>query len=277
MLTRQVPIPGVDLALAEAGGGGRPLLLVHGFAGAKEDFTDWLDPLASKGWHAVAYDQRGHGQSGDPATEEDISLAVLGDDLLALADALGWGRFVLLGHSMGGMVAQLVALRAPERLRALVLMDTGHGPPDGIDQSTVALGAEVVRQGGMAGLVEAQRAAGPSPLETPAHLRLVGQRPEYGEWCEAKTLAASPEMWLAISGEIVKQPDRLEALAALRLPVLVMVGEQDRAFLRQSQAMAAAIPGARLAIVRDGGHSPQFESSDEWWLALTTFLEEVTT
>jgi len=84
-------------------------------------------------------------------------------------------------------------------------------------------------------------------------------------------------MWLAISGEIVKQPDRLEALAALRLPVLVMVGEQDRAFLRQSKAMAAAIPGARLAIVRDGGHSPQFESSDEWWLALTTFLEEVTT
>jgi pimeloyl-ACP methyl ester carboxylesterase len=76
---------------------------------------------------------------------------------------------------------------------------------------------------------------------------------------------------------MVGQPDRLDALRALRVPVLVMVGEQDQAFLASSRAMAAVIPGARLAVVRDGGHSPQFESSDEWWRALTTFLEEVKT
>ena len=70
MLTRRLSVHGVDLAVAESGGGGRPLLLVHGFGGAKEDFTDWLDPLAQQGWHAVAHDQRGHGASGDPGTEE---------------------------------------------------------------------------------------------------------------------------------------------------------------------------------------------------------------
>jgi len=277
VLTRHLTVRGVDLAVAEAGGGGRPLLLVHGFAGAKEDFTEWLDPLASRGWHAVTYDQRGHGQSSRPAAEAAFSLDIFRDDLLALADALGWDRFALLGHSMGGMVAQLVALLVPERLSALVLMDTGHGPVEGIDSAMLELGATLVRQGGMAALVEAQRAAGPSPLDTPAHLRLVAQRPEYGRWSEAKALDASPQMWLALSREMVGQPDRLDALAALRVPVLVLVGEQDQAFLAQSRAMAAVIPGARLAVVADGGHAPQFESSDEWWRALTTFLEEVKT
>jgi 3-oxoadipate enol-lactonase len=282
--TRTLPVNGLDLSLAESspagspgsGGGEQSLLLLHGFAGAKEDFTEWLDPLARRGWHAVAYDQRGHGRSADAGTEEAYSLEIFAGDLLGVADALGWDRFTLLGHSMGGMVAQLVALNAPERLRALVLMDTGHGPIEGIDPAMAELGASIVREGGMAALVEAQRAAaGEVPLDTPAHLRLVAQRPEYGQWCESKTLAASPSMWLAISRELLHRPDRLDALRRLELPVLVIVGEQDEAFLPASRAMAAAIPGARLAVIPNGGHSPQFESSDEWWRVLTAFLKEV--
>ena len=62
------------LAVAEAGVGGRPLVLVHGFTGAKEDFTEWLDPLAELGWHAVALDQRGHGESHKPHDEAAYSL-----------------------------------------------------------------------------------------------------------------------------------------------------------------------------------------------------------
>lgn len=276
MQTRTLSVDAVDLSLAESVGGDRPLLLIHGFAGAKEDFTEWLDPLARRGWHAVAYDQRGHGHSGDPGTEDAYSLDIFAGDLLNVADGLGWDRFTLLGHSMGGMVAQLVALKAPERLAALVLMDTGHGPVEGLDPAMVELGASVVREGGMAALVDAQKAAaGDAPLDTPAHLRLVAQRPEYGEWCESKTLTASPSMWLAVVAEMLHQPDRLDALRGLDLPVLVIVGEQDEAFLPASRAMAAAIPGARLAVIPDGGHSPQFESSDEWWRALTAFLEEV--
>src|SRR3954469_7144761 len=114
---------GIHLNVAEAGRGGRPFLLVHGFTGAKEDFTEWLERLANQGWHAVANDNRGHGASSKPDDTGRYSFDALADDVLALADAL-WGRgahFVLLGHSMGGMVAQVVALRAPERLAALVL------------------------------------------------------------------------------------------------------------------------------------------------------------
>jgi pimeloyl-ACP methyl ester carboxylesterase len=115
-----------ELAVAEAGEGGRPLLLVHGFTGAKEDFTDFLDPLADLGWHAVAPDQRGHGGSHKPESEDHYSFDAFTTDLLGLIDALGWERCAVLGHSMGGMVVQLAVLRAPERFDALVLLDTSH-------------------------------------------------------------------------------------------------------------------------------------------------------
>src|SRR5580704_557581 len=106
---RTIRVDGVELVVAESGAGGRPLLLLHGFTGAKEDFTEWLDPLAARGWHAVAPDHRGHGSSSKPASDDAYSFAILADDMLGLADALGWDRFALLGHSMGGMVAQVMA------------------------------------------------------------------------------------------------------------------------------------------------------------------------
>jgi pimeloyl-ACP methyl ester carboxylesterase len=266
---------GLPLSVAEAGAGGRPLLLVHGFCGAKEDFTEWLDRLAAAGWHAVAYDQRGHGHSGHPAGEAPFSLSIFADDALAVADELGWQRFVLLGHSMGGMVAQLVALAAPKRLAGLILMDTGHGPVDGFEPDLVEMGRKVVREGGLAALVEAQRAVGPGPLDSAAHLRLCHERAGYREFCDDKTLVASPEMWLAMVGELLDQPDRLAALAGLEMPVLVVVGEQDEGFVGPSRALAAAIPDARLVVVTGGGHSPQFEAPGPWWEAIATFLSGV--
>src|SRR3954453_5854689 len=101
---------GIHLNIAEAGRGGRPFMLVHGFTGAKEDFTEWLDRLAGEGWHAVAADNRGAGASEKPADEADYSFDLLADDVFAVADSL-WGvdtQFVLLGHSMGGMIAQVM-------------------------------------------------------------------------------------------------------------------------------------------------------------------------
>ncbi len=70
---RLVNLGDVQLSIAEAGAGQRRLLLVHGFTGAKEDFTSWLDRLAGLGWHAVAPDLRGHGASSKPAEESAYS------------------------------------------------------------------------------------------------------------------------------------------------------------------------------------------------------------
>jgi pimeloyl-ACP methyl ester carboxylesterase len=275
MDTTTVDRSGIALSVTQAGADGRPLLLVHGFCGAKEDFTEWLERLGAEGWHAAAYDQRGHGHSAQPAGEAAFSLSIFADDLMAVVDDLGWDRFVLLGHSMGGMVAQLVALAHPDRVAGLILMDTGHGAVGGFDSTLVELGRQVVRNDGMAALVEAQRALGPGPLDSPAHLRLCEERPGYRDFCDDKTRAVSADMWLAMSGELFDQPDRLAALAGLSMPVLVVVGEQDQGFLGPSRAMAATIPGARLAVIPDAGHSPQFEAPGPWWEAVSVFLSEV--
>src|SRR5579859_2707969 len=154
LVERQVNLSDVQLSIAEAGAGQFPLLMVHGFTGAKEDFTPWLGRLADLGWYAVAPDLRGHGASSKPAAESAYSFEVLADDMLRLADELGWDRFVLLGHSMGGMVAQFVARSAAARLAGLVLMDTTHGPLDSLDPALVEAAVSIVREQGIGTLAD---------------------------------------------------------------------------------------------------------------------------
>jgi pimeloyl-ACP methyl ester carboxylesterase len=275
METRRVDVGELTLEVLEAGSGGRPLLLVHGFTGAKEDFADHIDGLAASGWHVVAPDQRGHGASDDPPGESSYSLAVYAQDLVRLLDALGWPSSVVLGHSMGGMVVQELALAAPARVRALVLMDTSHGPVEGIDPAAAELGRSVVREGGIRLLVELQRDR-ESPLDTPANQRLLRERPGWAEYGERNTLACCDDMWVAMSRELLEQTDRLDRLASsVRVPTLVIVGEQDTPFIADSERMAKAIPGARLEVIADAGHSPQFENPSAWWSVMTTFLQEV--
>ena len=272
MERRAVAIPAGELAVAEAGGGGRPVMLVHGFTGAKEDFAEWLDPLAERGWHAVAPDLRGHGDSVQPDDEAAYSLAILADDLLALADDLGWRRFTLLGHSMGGMAAQDLAVRHPDRLDALVLMDTTHRSVD-VDPDQARLAVEIVRSSGIGALADLL-AGLDGPLATEADRRVRARRPDYAEYGDAKFRACSSAMYAAMVPRMVVQEDRLDALRRLDLPVLVIVGEED-AFLAPSLAMAEAIPGAQLTVVAGGGHSPQFEAPEAWWAALSAFLDRV--
>ena len=276
MRTRRVDLGEVELAVADAGEGGRPLLLLHGFSGAKEDFTDWLDWLADLGWHAVAPDHRGHGESAKPEGRDAYSMAILARDALALADALGWDRFVLLGHSMGGYVAQRVALEDPARLAGLVLMDTGHGPVAGIEPAQVELAGKLAVESGMDALADLM-AEFDSPLDTPAHLRLVAEQPAYAAFEDRKLRATSPWLYAAISSELVTCPDVLDRLAAVipTPPTLVVVGEQDAPFVPAAMRMAHAVPGATLGVVADAGHSPQFENPAGWWEVVSAFLGRI--
>lgn len=270
---RIIDLGPVWVEVTEAGVGGFPLMLLHGFTGSREDFVDWFDELAAAGWHVVAPDHRGHGGSQKPDDEEAYSLATLASDAVALADQLGWDEFVLLGHSMGGMVAQLVAIEAPERVAALVLMDTAHGPLP-LDHEQVALGAQAARELGMEWLAQ-YFAANPSPLATEADERVRRERPGYVEFGERKFLASSPAMYASLLFELVHQEDRLHQLAEVTVPTLVLVGEQDAMFIPFSQRMAATMPAGRLKVIPDAGHSPQFESPDAWWDALSSFLAEL--
>jgi 3-oxoadipate enol-lactonase len=282
VIERRIEVEGaggvVSLAVAEAGAGGRPLVLVHGFTGAKEDFTDWLEPLAELGWHAVAPDQRGHGASSQPADEASYSFEGYAADLVSLLDALGWDTAVALGHSMGGMVVQTAAVQDAARFDALVLMDTSHRAVRA-DTAIVDLGIAIARAEGMAAVLEAQNAlADGGPLGSGAHERTLATRPGYREFGDSKMLASSPAMYAAMLQAITDHtegPDRLTDLAGVRVPTLVIVGEEDRPFLKPSRRMADTIPGARLALIPGAGHSPQFESPEAWWAALTGFLAEL--
>ncbi|MGH2684447.1 MAG: alpha/beta fold hydrolase [Actinomycetota bacterium] len=280
MRIRTVRVGEVELSVAEAGEGGRPFLLLHGFTGSKEDFT-WddepvLDRLAGRGFHAVAPDHRGHGQSSKPDREAAYSVEIFAADALGLVDELGWDRFALLGHSMGGVIAQVLIGTAPERVSALVLMDTSHAALEGVDPAMARLAGEIATTRGMKFLNQRQKERG-GVLDTPASRRLKESLPGYAEFEDSKLEASSPAMYAAMVRAIAGVDgihDRLASLASVSVPTLVLVGEQDRPFIGPSERMAKTIPGARMVTIPGAGHSPQFEAPEPWWDALTIFLEE---
>jgi pimeloyl-ACP methyl ester carboxylesterase len=259
---------GVALEVTDTGSG-PGLLLVHGFGGAKEDFADHVDALAVR-HRVVTFDHRGHGASDKPADAAAYSLDRMAADVLAVADGLGIDAFRLLGHSMGGMVSRRVVLAEPERIDALVLMDTSPGPIPRLDPELAELAAGIILEQGKDVLKPMLDEAG--TLESPAHLRLLAERPEMLEYEARNWQALSPVMWATMLLELVHQPDQLELLAGVQCPTLVIVGDQDEPFVDASRAMAAVIPGAELVVVRDAGHSPQFENPGRWFEALDGFL-----
>jgi pimeloyl-ACP methyl ester carboxylesterase len=273
MRTRRVDLGDVALEVAEAGEGGRPVLLVHGFTADHHEVADVMPALAERGWHAVAPDLRGHGRSDHPTSAEGYSLKIMAADVVALADALGWDRFVLLGHSMGGAVAQYVALDHPERLDGLVLAGTFHGPVPGITMDLIQLGTWVVREAGMSGLADAQAARrAENPDSIAAFERLQEARPGYVEEHRARFEATSPDMWTAMAPQFVDQEDRLDRLAKVEVPTAVIVGELDGTMGDDCRRLAATIPGSLLTVIPGVGHVPQLEDPDAWWAAVSGFL-----
>jgi pimeloyl-ACP methyl ester carboxylesterase len=267
--------PAVELAYAEQGRGGRPLLAVHGFTGAKEDFADQAGRLAARGWHVVMPDLRGHGSSPAPATGYD--LATVAADLALLVDRLGWERFGLLGHSMGGMVAQRLALDLPDRQAALVLVGTTDGPVP-INPALVELACAVAASGGMPGLLEAQRALGETLLTSSASAeRLRARYPDWDEYRDRSFLACSPDMYVEVARDLLGTPSRLDALARLAVPTLVVVGDEDEIMLPGSNRLAATIPGAELLVLSPAGHHPQAEHPDRFAGTVAAFLEAAVT
>jgi len=263
---------GVELAV-EVEGDGPALLLVHGFGGAKEDFADHVPALA-RDHTVVVFDHRGHGASDKPDDRDAYSLERLVADTLQVADACSLSTFRLLGHSMGGMVSRKVALQAPERVEALVMMDTSAGPIPGFDPSLMEMAADVALTRGKEALRELLDLA--PYLETPAYQRVVAQRPGYKEFEDKKWADLSSVMWGSLALALAHQSDDLPALSSsLRCPLLVLVGEQDTPFVHAAGLMTAAIPDADYALIPDAGHSPQFENPPAWFEALAEFLATI--
>ncbi len=228
------------------GDGDRSLVLIHG---AGMDHTVWAlvgPALAARGWTVLAPDLPGHGRSKGPARD---SIAAYAEDLARWTRRLGLMAPVLVGHSMGALVALEAAARMPAA--ALVLIGAAARMP--VHPRLLALAGREPRTAARimaAWSLPAARRFGAQPLPglwlPQAVVRMLGDGP-------AGVLAGDLR---ACDG----YRDGLERAKALRLPVLVVAGERDRMVPpKAARALADALPDARLAVLPEVGHLPPLE------------------
>ncbi len=272
MLTSNFVRNGDILTAYHDEGHGDPLLLLHGFTGSKLDFHDQL-PWFTERYRVLAPDQRGHGESSNLGRADAYSFDMLVEDLAGYLDAIDIQRCHLLGHSMGGMVAMRFALRYPERLESLILMDTAAEPLTIFPQALREQLAREVRANGCASRVKMEREMpigdaqkrGVDYIGTDEHWRRI----------ELKLSQMDPEAWVALADDMAKQTSLLPALGALAIPTTIIVGEHDVPFVEPSARMAKAIPDAQLVTIPLAAHSPQYENADVWRRAIDAHLARV--
>jgi 3-oxoadipate enol-lactonase len=250
----RVKVNGIDLHYVEAGTGD-PLLMIMGFGG---DHLAWAFqvPALSTRYRVITFDNRGAGQSTVP--DAPYSTRLMAEDAVGLLDALGVERAHVLGVSMGGMIAQEVALTHPRRVRSLQLHCT-YARPDAY----------------MLALMDRWRAirekATPEDWLRTVALWLFSphtyrERPEFVEMV-IQTGLANPNPFTDTGflrqGDAVRGHDALERLPTLRCPTLVSVAEDDILVPpRFSRALASRIPGAELHVIPAAGHGYFLERPD---------------
>ncbi|MGQ3003397.1 MAG: alpha/beta fold hydrolase [Hydrogenophaga sp.] len=251
-------------------GSGPTVLMLHGIGGGHVAFAPQVETLAAAGYRAVAWDMPGYGHS---APIEPYTFKGLAQSCIDLIDALQCEHVVLLGHSMGGMVAQEVVARRPERVSRLVLCGTSAAFGKRTDgRSADAWAQQFIAQrtapldAGQSMAEVAQRLVpqmvGPGSL--PEGLRLA-------EHCMAGVPAATYRRAL----DCLVTFDRQAALGDIRVPTLLIGGEFDRvaapAVMKQ---MAEAIPDARYAELKGIGHLMNLEAPDDFDALLLDFLAQ---
>lgn len=246
----------IAYAIAPGAAGAPRVALVHSLA-LDRHFWGPVVAEAAGGFEMLALDCRGHGASGGMGP---FTAALMADDLAAVMDQAGWDRSVIAGASMGGSVALAFAARHPARTAALLAVDTTawYGPTAPEDW---ARRAGVARQGGMAALLEFQRARWLSDGFRAAH-------PEVQAAQEAIFLRTGIEPYAAAC-EMLGSLDLRAAISGITAPSAVLVGEEDGATPpAMAEAIAAAIPGATLEVLQGARHLTPLERPREIVAAL---------
>lgn len=227
-------------------GSGEPVLLVQGMAGHGGMWGEaFLEPLARE-HEVIAYDHRGVGDSS--RADGPFTIADLADDATALLDALGHESAHVLGISMGGMVAQELALRAPDRVRSLVLGCTTAGGPD-------AFGAP-----GPGRLLEAVASRDPElatqvAFEVNASAEFAGRPGELERFRTASMSRRVPAAVVGLQSSAAMAHDARSRLALLEAPTVVVHGVLDEMIsVSEGAKLAGGIPGARFEPWPGVGH-----------------------
>jgi len=231
----------------------------------------WLDPLSDV-LRLVYYDHRGNGRSGRPPLET-LTFAQFCDDADALRGHLGSESVAVMGHSYGGFIALEYALRYPDRLSRLILVDTA--PAFDYAEEVLANAERKATNEEMMAMVRA-----PIPKDDEELMRMMGlMAPLYFHRFDQKAadrlladtiVSASAG---ARSEELLAEYDVTSRLGEIRAPALILVGRDD--FIcppSQAAIMHEGIPGSELVVFEESGHFPWVEQPDAFFAAVRDWL-----
>jgi 3-oxoadipate enol-lactonase len=239
--------PGGRLAYTRRGAG-EPLLLIMGVAGHHGMWGEpFLTALAAN-YDVVAFDHRGIGRSA--RAEAGFTIAELADDAAGVLDGLGWASAHVMCISMGGTVAQELALGHPERVRRLVLGCTWAGTDT--DHPVWAPGVGKLAEAGMSGDLEAAARLMFAANVSPGFATEPGRFEEFAE-IAASVQVPGPVTLMQMQAAAIH--DAVGRLADLAAPTLVVHGTADDVILTSAgERLAALVPGAALELFDDVGH-----------------------
>lgn len=240
---------GVSLNVRVQGTGELSLVFLHYWGGSSRTWRHVTDALTDR-FQTVAIDQRGWGDSD--AGNGDFLVATLADDVQGVIDVLALERYVLVGHSMGGKVAQLLASRRPMGLEGVVLVAPGSPGPSvfPLEQRTMMTHAYETRESVVATATEVLTG---KALSTSDFEQVIED-----------SLRGAPEAKVAWPMATMMEDIRNE-VAHISVPVLIVGGESDKVDSVEllSSHVLPYIPHAELAVISRTGHLSPLESPDE--------------
>jgi pimeloyl-ACP methyl ester carboxylesterase len=239
------------------GGQGSPVLLGHGYSATGRMWDSQRAALGDR-YRIISWDMSGHGQTESPADPAQYSAALTVADMRALLQHCGVERAVVGGLSLGGYVSLAFYRAHPEMVRALVICDSGPGYRNAEARAAWNTRAH-------------ERAV---ELESKGLDALAGRsremREAMGHHRSAQGLAHAARGMLAQQDSAV-----IDSLPSIRVPTLVIVGDRDQPFLGPCEYMAKKIPGARLEVIPDAGHSSNLDQPAIFNRVLGNFLQSL--
>jgi len=251
---------GATLSVADTDGADPALVFLHYWGGSSRTWAPVIERLAGTA-RCIAFDQRGWGES--MATDGRYDLQAMAGDVLSVIDRLALHRYVLVGHSMGGKVAQIIAARHPHGLAGLVLV--APAPPTPMKAPPEQRMAMLESYQTRAGVLQALSVLASSVLPEALRNQVI-----------ADTLRGAPGAKQAWTQAGMLE-DVSAGLASVTVPVSVVVGERDQ-IERESmlrEALSAVFPQARFTILKDVGHLSPLEASEDVANVCVEFLNRL--